>query len=154
MGHLFGLIHLSVLLATFLPAFLSQFDNNDIDSDFDDNRIVSEFGDTKIDMGSCRRECLELNQNTIVRAHHKDNSILVGLCYNVTKLRSDHFSSYNLQLPEEAQSIIISYICDRETGIWKYDRKVCPINEFLFFNCNIVALIFIQKLRKEKYKMH
>uniref|UniRef100_A0A8R1TIN0 Uncharacterized protein n=1 Tax=Onchocerca volvulus TaxID=6282 RepID=A0A8R1TIN0_ONCVO len=114
MAHLSGLVRLSLLLATFLPTFLSQFNENHIDSQFDG---------TNIDMGLCRRECLELNQNAIIRIHEKDNSILAGLCYNATKLRSDYFSSYHLHLTDEAKSIIISYICDRETGKWKYDGK-------------------------------
>ncbi|OZC07181.1 hypothetical protein X798_05817 [Onchocerca flexuosa] len=81
----------------------------------------------------CRRECLELNENPIVRVQiFKDNSIVARICYNMTKQMSKYplfhrlYSSDELQetlAKEKAQSFSAIYVCDRGIGVWEFSQQ-------------------------------
>uniref|UniRef100_A0A2K6VER0 Uncharacterized protein n=1 Tax=Onchocerca volvulus TaxID=6282 RepID=A0A2K6VER0_ONCVO len=114
MKHLSGLVFLDLLLATFLPTSPLQT----IDGFY---------------LGLCRRECLERNENPIVRVRlFKDNSIVARVCYNMTKNMSKYplfhrlYSNDELQETlgrKKAESFSAIYVCDRGIGAWEFSQQ-------------------------------
>ncbi|VDM94707.1 unnamed protein product [Onchocerca ochengi] len=121
MEHLLVLVLSNLFLATFQPAFTEQFD------------------DIGFNMGLCRRECLEVNTDGILRMYISNDVIHAQICHDPTKAsinRAVRIIQYvtmeqirDMHPIAEYATYLVWYACKRDVGNWIFDIEVCVIKE-------------------------